>query len=718
MTVGATGVAGEPALDGAARHFYSERSYLDQVSLGRLLELYQHSERNTETSLARFVNELLGLDQLDALIAGLADVGDVRNLRKLVDEFREAEARAVDLQHQIEETVARRGQLLAAISRQAEELGAHLRVLDLPIDDLRTQRGVAAAARSVAALRLGLDLDRLRTASDELNRIGGEIDGLKRRPTHGPIVAAQERLATTEAALRRWNDEQTTELFSLLDEAASLGIDTGEPRAAVGDRLSMAHTGATDAILSLERTVEAGANLADRIEALDQQVATLRLTAAATDASIAEAQETAGTLATGLAAVRDHITGETCPVCDRDYSELPGGSLRAHIDAKIDAISAQGEELRRLRARRDDVARDLGAALATRDESTRRGPAVATVEAAIAQLPQVRDLAQRLLGALAVASEGNLLARDARAAAVTILEHDAVRRDEQDIRDRLTRLAQASGIEPPPETDLVGDFWSRIRDQAVAEHATAMRAEESCRAVELLTSEMDAGLAELSRLAATLTELSDEKLLVDEALRLVDERRSEAKSLRTLAASTRAEIVARVFDERLNQVWRDVFVRLAPREPFVPSFGAPQATRNGIAFSLQTTHRNGTPAGAPETMLSAGNLNTAALSLFVALHLAVRPEVPCLVFDDPVQSMDEVHVSQFAALLRLLSKQHQRQILVAVHERELFEYLRLELSPSFEGDELMTIELGRDTDDSPSIRSQRTRWEADSAIAI
>ena len=57
-------------------------------------------------------------------------------------------------------------------------------------------------------------------------------------------------------------------------------------------------------------------------------------------------------------------------------------------------------------------------------------------------------------------------------------------------------------------------------------------------------------------------------------------------------------------------------------------------------------------------MLSAGNLNTAALTLFLALHLSVKPMLPWLVIDDPVQSMDEVHISQFAALLRTLSKEH------------------------------------------------------------
>lgn len=94
-------------------------------------------------------------------------------------------------------------------------------------------------------------------------------------------------------------------------------------------------------------------------------------------------------------------------------------------------------------------------------------------------------------------------------------------------------------------------------------------------------------------------------------------------------------------------------------------------------------------------MLSAGNLNTAALTLFTALHLSVPRELPWLILDDPVQSMDDVHISHFAALLRTLSKEHGRQIMIAVHDRQLFEYLKLELSPAFPEDSLLTLELSR-----------------------
>lgn len=76
-------------------------------------------------------------------------------------------------------------------------------------------------------------------------------------------------------------------------------------------------------------------------------------------------------------------------------------------------------------------------------------------------------------------------------------------------------------------------------------------------------------------------------------------------------------------------------------------------------------------------MLSAGNHNTAALTLFIALHLTVAEQLPWLILDDPVQSIDDVHIAHFSALLRTLSKEYRRQIIIAVHDRQLFEYLEL-----------------------------------------
>jgi DNA repair protein SbcC/Rad50 len=179
----------------------------------------------------------------------------------------------------------------------------------------------------------------------------------------------------------------------------------------------------------------------------------------------------------------------------------------------------------------------------------------------------------------------------------------------------------------------------------------------------------------------------------DEALSRAARIRADAQVIKSQVETVRSRIIGKEFNDRLNRLWRDLFVRLAPNEPYVPAFRVPTESTHRLQPKLITTHRSGGAGGTPGPMLSAGNLNTAALTLFIALHLTVAEQLPWLILDDPVQSTDDVHIAHFAALLRTLSKQHRRQILIAVHDRQLFEYLKLELGPAFEGDSLRTLEL-------------------------
>ena len=80
--------------------------------------------------------------------------------------------------------------------------------------------------------------------------------------------------------------------------------------------------------------------------------------------------------------------------------------------------------------------------------------------------------------------------------------------------------------------------------------------------------------------------------------------------------------------------------------------------------------------------------------------------------------MDEVHIAQFAALLRTLSKQHGRQVIIAVHEKPLFDYLTLELSPAFQNDRLITIEMGRTASGTTVLNYEPMIWKPDTAIAV
>jgi DNA repair protein SbcC/Rad50 len=222
---------------------------------------------------------------------------------------------------------------------------------------------------------------------------------------------------------------------------------------------------------------------------------------------------------------------------------------------------------------------------------------------------------------------------------------------------------------------------------------------------------------DIRELEQSISNDTQEQSRLDAAFAVAERRRSAARGLSRSAADARTAIVGRVFNDALNKIWRDLFVRLAPTEPFVPAFRLPQTASEPVSAQLETVHREGGKGGAPGAMLSAGNLNTAALTLFLALHLSVKPKLPWLILDDPVQSMDEVHIAQFAALLRTLSKEHGRQILIAVHDRPLFNYLALELSPAFQGDQLITVELNRSVDGVSIAEPTFLSWEPDRAVA-
>lgn len=339
------------------------------------------------------------------------------------------------------------------------------------------------------------------------------------------------------------------------------------------------------------------------------------------------------------------------------------------------------------------------------------------LSAAVGRREAVQVLRTRLQELRPAIAEGDGLTARNRDVQNELAELQAAELEEQTVRSALDSAATVLGLPGPAPLESLSGAWRRLADVA---SARASDFETRSAAVTEATESLSILRARGQRadeLQAGVAEAAEEKLAWDQRVAEAKRRQGVAREVHSAANNARSTIVQQVFTESLNAVWRSVFTRLAPREPFVPIFGIPASTKTALELRLQTVHSSGETGGPPQMMLSAGNLNTAALSLFIALHLAVEPVVPCLVFDDPVQSMDEVHVAQFAGLIRVLSKHHSRQVIVAVHERELFEYLTLELSPAYEGDALITIELGDRSDDEDGGVT-RLRWSPDPALAI
>lgn len=708
ITVGGDEITGPPALDSEKGQFFTERAYLDQESLGQLLDLYQYTEGNQESALARFVNELLGLDQLDALRSGLHDATDLRRLRNLSNLYAHAESEASRAEDAI---IIATGDLTQA---ESELTGIRER-----LQGVLASLGLSAALSDSAGdpgeievLLAERDQARALAESEErvrvLTELRGRIRGLAQRPTAALLEEVRASASAADAAFQEWRSSYEAPIQDLRDDVAALGLDA-DPilRQSLSEEIGALRLRLAEHDVAVAQLAEGRQNVADLQHQLD-----------GINTEISTRESRAGTLATGLATLRDQASEDICPVCDRDFSEVSEEHLLEHIDRKIADLTSVGAEIQSLSDERTQLTTRLRIAqqsISVAEASALTGTERDEITARHAAISGIYERLEVLADSIARGQELQAVAQNA---AINFADTEVENREHQAVAAELTRYAAELGTPEPVPREPLEEAWERLHDLATSRSQELVRHSRSSSEASELLGRLREATTRVAELSSTVTEAAQSKRLWDGRIQEATHRREVARTIHTAASSTRTAIVQRVFTQSLNDVWRDVFSRLAPAEPFVPAFGIPTATRTALELRLETIHRAGGTAGTPSMMLSAGNLNTAALSLFIALHLAVEPKFPCLVFDDPVQSMDEVHIAQFAGLLRVLSKHHDRQVVLAVHERELFEYLALELSPAFEGDELITVELGLDSEGEPVHRSRRFEWTEDEAIAI
>lgn len=667
-----------------AARFYSERCYLAQTTLSQLLAIYGGDDTSIDTPLSQFAGELLGLDRLDALQRGLQPARDARNVRPLVPTYRTLEDRRTALARNVAATTAD----LEGIRATIADLTARLDAATAAVGDTESPGSeVAEAVRSSL-----LELDNHSREADELTRSWERITAARSGSgREAAAVLARDRDAKAAA----WLETHGKRIERLLSAAAShvtdvpqgVTADIGRDVARLAselDRLSRAAGAAVTA-------AEAGEH---RRKQVDDDLVTASTEVEDLDRRITELGREAPDLTSALSTVLPHIHSNDCPVCGRDYSEVSDQALADVVRERITAITAAASRLADATSRR--------AALATRIAELQRER-----DLLVARAPTVEE---RLQDQAAAASLSGLAAEAAQLEQIAIAgtlilgqQAEAVRQavgwsrsdvEEALLENDLAALERELGFGGEPQPALGARLLS-IKNLISSQRDALLRRLEQARTALVIREELASATMRRAEAETTLRTQVAARKRADDAFRAAGAVRKSVIRIADAAAEARSRVVAEVFNDRLNSLWRDLFVRLAPDEEFVPSFDVPTSSAGRIRPVLKTVHRSGEEGGSPGVMLSSGNLNTAALTLFLALHLSVQPRLPWLVLDDPVQSMDDVHIAHFAALLRTLSKEHRRQIIVAVHDRPLFDYLALEMSPAFPSDELITVELER-----------------------
>jgi|APLak6261659120_1056016.scaffolds.fasta_scaffold00771_1 DNA repair protein SbcC/Rad50 len=698
--------------------FFSERCYLPQAVLGRLLEIYDEQKNSTNSRLTQFVKELLRLDPLDALADGLNHAFNVARVRKLAPAYKQLEALLANYESQSARLQGTVGNASAALDARLENLNEMLSRLYIQESKLDIGFGVASLREKLTSrqeeekLLSALIHEKSQVASliDRLISLGNrnpDVEVAEKEKIEAQISADYEAWQNTSGALirqavndlRHYNSDLSTsdgELATVMDEA----LHWCESEINRCNRVLEQHNVASEKLAAAQGITQRAST---RIKELNELLA-----AGARDAQ---------TLANALASIAPHVEGDTCPVCSRDYGELNAGPLTAHIAETIAKLTTEAGRLQAFAIERAAETERL--TIAQRD--------LVAVERGTLDSDAVLSWRQRLSDVTSIRSRLTVLQKES-------IKGYQLRKDLNNTRQELNEIRRASQSSTTllPEIQLVVEKITRLPTTAFSTLRQGLEDAElniSNRIQELetkltirvsLASELDQYERELElhsdrkqQLINIQAKSNDIKNSIEEIGRV----RETAKLVANAATGVRSRIVRDVFSGSLNSVWRDLFVRLAPGEQFVPQFQLPPHDDGKVEAVLETLHKSGMVGGAPGAMLSQGNLNTAALTLFLALNLSMPSKLPWLVFDDPVQSMDDVHVAQFAALLRTLSKGLGKQVIVAVHERALFDYLTLELSPAFAGDNLVTIEISRNFHGETIADPRYFSFEVDKAVA-
>ena len=700
--------------------FFSQRCYLPQAALGRLLEMYDEQKKGAQSELTQFVKELLRIDPLDALVDGLYHAFNVSRIRKISPSFKQLEELLANYEDQsktLATTVTTMSQALETRRTRLFEMLASLfpnqtytaADLDLKLGELRAR----VADRSVDEG----ELSQLAAYKSELSTLLSEFTEAGDNSADVDIANAQRVEAESGKLLQDWSSGPGARILNILEALRAYYGDLAEPNLDFSTVVKDATAWSASEIARCDRLLTQHDKAVTALNAARGVVARSAARIGEINQALEAGANDARTLANALAGIAPHVEGDVCPVCSRDYGELDRGPLTAHIAATIASLTSEAGRLQALATERADESERLNAA--QRDVvSAERGvlssnelirwrqtrAALASILAQLVELQLEADKGSELGRQLTEARSTLSKTRRALRLSVSLLPQIEV------AVERTTARSLSTFTSPPAALS-----------EALAAITARLSAVEKRLALRIsIASELDQYERESLQLADRRAEgarLANRIGAVEKTFSDISDVRDRAKIVSNAASSVRSNIVRDVFSGSLNTVWRDLFVRLAPGEEFVPKFKLPIDESGKVEAILETVHRSGKAAGTPGAMLSQGNLNTAALTLFLALHLSVEAHLPWLVLDDPVQSMDDVHIAQFAALLRTLSKGLGKQVVVAVHERALFDYLSLELSPAFAGDSLITIEISRSFDGRTVADPKFFEFVDDNAVA-
>jgi exonuclease SbcC len=704
VSVGRGGIRADASVSSEWAERFNQRSYLSQERLRWLLE-----PGDKGGPLARVLQKMLGLDLAENLSEGLraaANIGTLRgkssDLQSLFDEIGHLREELSEADAAVESLVQRKAEVLAVMTETV---------------------GDAVPSPESVQARLSAEVDDVTQWSVALSR----LRELRRALQAGSRAAEERSLIETEVEdakvqVRELETTFSTASADLEERARALGLEdeawSGLSGWARADVLREQVAATTQ---RLAASVQRIAELAEVIDGTSMNLDSLRQSLAETQSRL-QGSAAAGALEVidALQAAKAAVSSEVCPVCGRDFSEVSPIPLEAHIETALERLTQSVEmsdtlfaQERSLREALEVASATLGKAIADRD----REAALLGTDARdrLRSLSELLDEAEpHAVEALALRKSRERL-NELRA---TVGGLDDAAANAAAAKGEAERILNSLEVEATQDLSDSG-FWDAVEGDIQKRIARKKALIDGYQSLSQQIATLSMLEAQLTAAAQIRPELTGKLNEAESRLTGVKAIQAEANAIVTAAENAKKAAIDQAVTEGVNSLWAEIFSRLVVGERFLPEIAEPRVFRRQLQLQIHAALRDDSSCAMnPGAVFSSGNLNTCALSLFLALNALESSHSGLVMLDDPVQSMDEIHVANFAALLRTLGRDLSRQVLVAVHERSLFDFLRLELAPASPAESMLLIELKRGREDSPLPFVQRVDWLGNMLAAV
>ena len=165
--------------------------------------------------------------------------------------------------------------------------------------------------------------------------------------------------------------------------------------------------------------------------------------------------------------------------------------------------------------------------------------------------------------------------------------------------------------------------------------------------------------------------------------------------------------------ESVQPLFQRIYSRMDPH----PTFRLTQITTamergRGLLRPGVSDPERGSEVYDPLPILSSSQLNSFAVSLFLALNLGLPSlGLNVVMLDDPLQSLDSINLLGLVDVLRRFSEH--RQLIVSTHEARLLGLLQRKLRPVRPNERMMTLYFDAWTRDGPDFRAVPSEYPED-----